>query len=194
MKGVSVIMNHSYYAQYKNVLLRPLEHDDIELLRVWRNDLSKTQYLRRLEYITKEMQEAWYRQYLENPNEVTFAIVETEKLSRVVGSITLYDFTDSTAEIGRIQIGDDDAHGMGIGRLALVMALLIGFRKLGMKVIRSEVHKENIAAHKNNMQIGFCIVGNHPAPMGGIEDDIEIDENRLTEVNSYISEIDLWGD
>ena len=69
------------------------------------------------------------------------------------------------------------------------MAMWIGFKKLNLKKIVGSVHQHNIAAHKNDMKIGFEIVGSHVAPMGGIEDEIEINEERLAEVNTYVSEI-----
>lgn len=182
-------MRHNYYANYKNVRLRPLAWDDIEQLRIWRNDSSKTQYLRKLKMITPEMQAKWYENYLDNHDEVIFAIVETEELNRIVGSVALYNFNGSEAEVGKIQIGDEAAHGKGLGKLSLVMSMLIGFKKLGLSKIISAVHRDNIAAHKNDMQIGFRIVGNHIAPMGGIEDELEMSEVRLYEVNPYVMEI-----
>ncbi len=184
-------MNHKYCAKYKNVKLRPLERNDIEQLRVWRNDYSKTKYLRKIELITPEKQLEWYESYLSNPDEIIFSIIETQQLKRIVGSIALYNFKDGQAEVGKIQIGDDNAHGMGIGKISLVMASLIGFQKLGLTKVVSSVHQNNIAAHKNNMKVGFRIVGNHPAPMGGIEDEIEIDKERLLKINSYVPYINI---
>ena len=41
-KGIFVL----YEAVYDNVRIRPLEQKDIEQLRIWRNDSSKTKFLR----------------------------------------------------------------------------------------------------------------------------------------------------
>lgn len=182
-------MNHKYGASYDNVRLRPLEKNDIENLRVWRNDKSKTQFLKPIGEITPEMQLEWFKKYLDNQDEITFAIEETKDLNRMVGSVTLYNFHGKVAEVGKIQIGDREANGRGIGRKSLVMAMWIGFKKLELEKIVGAVHRENIAAHKNDMKIGFLVVGEHEAPMGGVEDEIEIDEKRLTEVNPYVSDI-----
>lgn len=182
-------MRHNYYAKYKNVELRPLSKQDIEFLRVWRNNSFQTQYLRKLKPITPEMQIKWFEEYLHNQDELIFAIVETEQLNRIVGSVALYDFQENTAEIGKIQIGDEMVHGKGLGKISLVMCMLIGFSKLRLSKIVGSVHQDNIPAHRNDMQVGFQIVGSHPAPMGGIEDEIEIDEARLLDVNCYASEI-----
>lgn len=182
-------MRHGYSAYYENVKLRPLERTDIEKLRIWRNDVSKTAYLRKIGEITPEMQEKWYKEYLDNPDEIIFAIEETKELGRMVGSVALYNFLDGTAEVGKIQIGDSDANGKGIGRKSLVMAMLIGFKKLSLKKIVGSVHPENIAAYKNDMKIGFKVVGRHESSVDGYEDEIEIDEMRLNEFNEYVPDI-----
>ena len=148
-------MNHNYYARYKNIFLRPLKHEDIENLRVWRNDPEATRFLRQVGHITPDMQEKWFQSYLNNPNEITFAIVETEELNRIVGSVSLYDISDGKAEFGKIQIGDIQAHGKGIGRVATVMILALGFEKVGLKKITACVHQENIPAHSIYMEVGF---------------------------------------
>lgn len=182
-------MKHEHYARYKNVYLRPLNESDIENLRIWRNDKSKTKYLRKIGEITPQMQKIWFGNYLKNDNEITFAIVETEQLNRMVGSVSLYNFEANSAEFGRIQIGDSEANGKGLGRVSTAMVLKIGFKKLGLKKIVGSVHRDNIAAYKTDMRIGFLVTGSHIAPMGGIEDEIEIDEKRFLEINPYASEI-----
>lgn len=182
-------MNHKYGASYDNVRLRPLEKNDIENLRVWRNDKTKTQFLKPIGEITPDMQQKWFENYLDNPDEITFAIEETQGLNRLVGSLALYNFHGNKAEIGKIQIGDSEANGRGIGRKSFVMAMWIGVKKLGLKKFVASVHRENVPAHLNDMRIGFLIVGEHEAQMGGIEDEIEIDEKRLVEINPYVSDI-----
>ena len=109
----------------------------------------------------------------------------------MVGSVSLYDFNGDVAEIGKIRVGDPEAGGRGIGRYSLVIAMHIGFEKLGLKKIIASVHQENVAAHKNDMKIGFRIVGTHPSVVGGIEDEIEMDAARLAEVNTYDPNIQL---
>ena len=188
-----MIMDHSYGASYQNVRLRPLEKRDIEQLRIWRNDPSQTRFLRPLGFITPEMQEKWFANYRENEDEITFAVEETELLHKMVGSVALYNFRGDTAEIGKIQIGEEKAHGLGIGKRTLEMACWIGFRTLGLKKIVSSVHRENLAAYRNNQKVGFVVAGNHPACVGGVEDEIEITGKRLTEVCPHVREIILMS-
>lgn len=184
-------MKHTYSAIYQDVCIRPLEKRDIEKLRIWRNDSYKTRFLRQIGEITPKMQEKWYEDYLEDNNIIIFAIEELYDLKRMVGSLALYDFKGNIAEIGKIQIGDTEANGRGIGRKSMVMAMWIGFECLGLKNIVGFVHRDNIAAHSNDMKIGFHITGFHEAAVGGYEDEIEINRQRLMEVNPYVREIQI---
>ena len=188
-------MDHSYSVCYDDVLLRPLLHKDIEFLRKWRNDQEASKYLRNIGTITPEMKEKWFASYLKDEDEITFSIVEIKSLHRMVGSVSLYNFsTDKKqAEVGKIQIGDVEAHGKGIGRKALVMIMDFGFKKLNLEKIVAGVNQKNIAAHSNDMKIGFRIVGTHPSvsEFGGTEDEIKIDQETLERVNPYCSKIQI---
>lgn len=172
-------MNHNYFIANGNLLLRPLQEADIEYLRCWRNDPAQTRFLRPIGHITAEMQKKWFEKYLENPDEVTFAIVETRVLNRIIGSIALYDFTEDSAEIGKIQIGDPEAHGCGYGSLSISMALQIAFSELGKKRITASVNRNNIPSYRSFQKVGFAIVGNHPSVVGGTEDIFEIDHHTF---------------
>lgn len=184
-------MDHNYYAKYGNVLLRPLCHDDIECLRVWRNNLEETRFLRPIGLISPENQEQWFKNYLLDPHEITFAIVETQELKRIVGSVSIYEIEGDHAEFGKIRIGDPAAHGKGIGRTAMVLALAVGFGPLGLQKIMGCVHRENIAARSNDLRIGFRVVGEQASVVGGYEDVIEIDRDTLYAVNGYAKEIEI---
>lgn len=185
-------MEHSYGAEYQNIRLRPLEEKDIENLRIWRNDTEASRFLRPIGPVSPRMQKNWFEGCQKDPSQIIFAIEETEKLNRLVGSVALYDFDENSAELGKIQIGDPEAHGRGIGRISFAMAAWIGFQKLGVKKITASVHRENLPAYKNDMRIGFRVVGSHEAAVGGVEDEIEIDEKRLLEQNPYLKDIRFW--
>ncbi len=182
-------MNHSLFGKYLNVELRPICSCDLEPLRKWRNDKNATSFLTPIDPITIESQKKWFRDYIVDENIYTFAIVEKEHLNRIVGSVSLYNFRGLVAEIGKIQIGDTEAHGMGIGKKALVICAKIGFEHLGLSLIDGAVHQQNIAAHKNDIAVGFAVVGQKPSVAGGLEDIIEITYDRLKEVNPYVKDI-----
>lgn len=184
-------MKHNYFAEFDNVRIRPLKREDIEDLRIWRNNVDQTKFLRQIGEITPEMQKRWFENYLENPYEIAFAIEEISELHRRVGSLAIYDIEDTIAEIGRIQIGDTAASGRGIGRKSLVMAMKIGFEKLQLEKFIATVHHNNVTARTNDLRIGFEIVGEKESVVGGIEDEIEITYERLRKVNSYVDMIKI---
>ena len=184
-------MKHDYSARLDDIRIRQLSENDIELLRQWRNNQDYTKFLSNLGYITAEMQRNWYQGYLENEQELVFAIEDIGELNRVVGSLALYDWDrkTKTCEIGKIQIGDPEAHGKGIGRKALVMAMKIAFRKLGVKKIVASVHPDNVQAYHNDMKVGFIIIGEKPSVVGGNELLLEIFENVVQSKNPYYDNI-----
>lgn len=182
-------MIHSFYSKYDNVFLRSLQAGDIEKLRIWRNNREETKFLRDIGYISLEMQEEWFDAYLKRDTEIVFAIIETSVLKRCVGSVSVYDIHGDIAEIGKIQIGDSEAHHMGIGKKSLVMAMKIAFELMGINQIVASVHRDNIAARTNDLKIGFKIVGEHPSSVGGMEDELSIGINELKSTNDYYSQI-----
>ena len=186
-------MKHHYSAVYGEVTIRPLERKDIENLRIWRNDASQTRFLRNIGHITREMQEKWYEGYLQDTDSIVFAIEETKRLKRMVGSLALYNFENGQAEIGRLQVGDLEARGHGIGGKSFVLAMAVGFKKLGLKRIYASVNRENLAAYKSYTKIGFQVCGSHASPVDGIEDEIEIEEKRWSDKTPYVHEITLFS-
>jgi RimJ/RimL family protein N-acetyltransferase len=154
---------------------------------VWRNEAENSKFLRNVGTISSEMQVKWYNDYLNEKNYFIFAIFECEKLNRIIGSVALYNFRNNTAEIGKIQIGDKAAHGIGAGKISLVIACKIGFELLKLKLIDGHVHKENIAAYKNDISIGFQVVEEHP----GAEDYIQITYENLKENNPFWKDVEV---
>jgi len=189
--GKSIGMNNklrelrNYEAVYDNVRIRPLAKQDIELLRLWRNDETKTKYLRQIGYITKEMQEKWYEEYIGREDDVIYAIEEIEELQTVVGSLSMYECNGTGAEIGKIQIGDERAHGKGIGRKSFLMAMLIGFQKKGLEELHLFVNAKNVAACKIYDKLGFVTGRNHPS-LNGTEQYMEIDYEEFRKKNEDI--------
>ena len=176
---------------YDNMKLTSLDKGDIEYLRKWRNDTTQTKFLRKIDYISEDAQKKWYKSYINDDTQIVFVIHEVEKLRRVVGSVSLYniDLEKSTCEVGRIQIGDSEAHGMGLGRKSLVGAIKVAFKCLGIKKIEASVHKDNIQAHTNDIKIGFRIVGEIDSVVGGKEDLIEMIESDAISANPYYDDI-----
>ena len=145
----------------KNVILRPLNKNDIEQLRGWRNNPDNTCYLKQIPYITPQMQIDWYKRYQNDNDEICFAIIENKELNRFVGSLCLYNFSQKTCSFGKFLIGDKEAHGKKIGVNATRAAIFFAFEKLGMNKIVLNVFLENIAAIKVYQEAGFHFFETH---------------------------------
>lgn len=154
-------MRHDLAKKYKNVYIRQVEREDIEMLRKWRNNPINTRYLRKLPYITKEMQIDWYKGYLNSKDEMMFAIEETEELRRVVGSLALYNFKEEQTEVGKLLIGDIEAHGRGIGVNSLKAVLGLVFHELKKERVVLHVYSRNLAAVRIYKKVGFEILEKH---------------------------------
>lgn len=184
-------MNHSFFAKYDNVFLRPLNKDDIEKLRIWRNNKVETRFLRPIGQISAEQQNQWFESYLHRNDEIVFSIIETSSLNRCVGSLSIYDIKNHIAEIGKIQIGDNEAHHKGIGRKSMVMAMKVAFELMGITKIIASVHQDNVAARTNDLRIGFKITGEHRSLVGGMEDELVMDMTQLKSANGFYNQIEI---
>jgi len=136
-------MKHGIELSYRNIKLAPIELEDIECLRNWRNNADLTPYLSKISHITSDMQLVWYNKDLEDKNCYSFAIYETQELQSLIGSVALYNFNGNTAEFGRLFIGDTNARGKGYGYLTTILCLQIGFTKFKLDDITAYVFEEN---------------------------------------------------
>lgn len=159
-------MFHDYIYEYENVHLRPLVEDDIELLRVWRNNPDNTTYLNKIPYITPENQAEWYKNYLKNDDEVCFSILENQELKRLVGSLSLYHFETESCSFGKILIGDKEAHGRKVGLNATIAATKVAFDILNLKRINLCVYLDNFVAVKIYQKAGFVVTKTYKASNG----------------------------
>lgn len=148
-------MNHVYNLSKDGITLRPVNEEDLELLRIWRNDSNNSKFLRKMPYITTEMQKRWYEQYLLDEDYVMLGIEEIEELHCLVGSVSIYNFSDGGAELGRVLIGNTEAHGKKIGVRAIRLAIEIARKQLGLNRLYLHVNPLNIPAHTIYKQAGF---------------------------------------
>lgn len=183
-------MIHSYAASYKNVRVRPLVRDDIEQMRIWRNNQERNVYLRHVGEITPEAQEKWFAAYERDKDYFVFSIDEISELNRMVGSVALYNIRGKTAECGRFMVGDDPAvRGKGIGRLGITLCMYVGFSQMGFDIIDASVHEDNIAALTTDKKAGFVIVGEHPYEDGKKEWEMEARKDAFYTLHDFLPEV-----
>ncbi len=185
-------MKHSIYLDYKYIRLRPLNINDLEYLRKWRNDGTLNKFLRPIGEISYDMQKNWYDKECKDNTSITFAIEETRSLHRIVGSVAVYDINGDNAEVGKIVIGDPAARGKKIGYYALLMAMYMGFERFGINRYTLEVHEDNMPAKINYLKSGFVEIGNHPFISGGKELDMSLTREMFYEKHAFVKEIKMY--
>ncbi len=154
-------MNHNYEYSFKNVYLRPLSINDIEILREWRNDSENSSFLSKRPQISKEMQLKWFESYLEDEDQILFAIEEYRDLNRFVGCLGLYHFDEDKCLFGKLLLGDKEAHGRRVGLNATIAATKVAFEFLNMKQVDLFVYPDNRAARAIYQQAGFIAQNIH---------------------------------
>lgn len=184
-------MKHTLSASYSNVMLRPVCKSDLESLRLWRNDVENCEFLSKIVCITPEKQQEWYESDNANQYCYTFAVDETQVLKKLVGSVALYNLSETSAEFGRFLIGDMEARGKGIGYLGSLLCLYLGFATMGLETINAKVHEDNIAAVKAYLKAGFAISGKHSLMSGGYELEIVAERERFFRLHSILSKIQI---
>lgn len=154
-------MRHNIIYKYENVRIRPLEIADIEKIRVWRNNPKNTKYLKKIPFITSEMQLEWYQKVQDNPDEMVFAIDQYEGDYYFVGSFSLYNFSTNKAEFGKFLIGDENSHGKNIGCNSVKAASEITFNQLKKNILFLHVFTDNLPAIRCYKKAGFLVAEEH---------------------------------
>ena len=184
-------MDHRYCAENDNILIRPLNIDDIEKLRIWRNDSSLSTFLQDVPYITPQMQCQWYEKYLQEKDILFFAVVDKSQ-NNMVGTVALYGFKNKQCEVGKIVVGDTSAHGKGIGYELLLLAMAIAVKELSVEKMVLNVHEANIPARSVYEKVGFKVVGRHAFAKGGSELEMEVTSQTYYKNNAMVKEIRIY--
>lgn len=148
-------MLHNLSNTARRVVLVPLQHRDVEALRILRNGERK--WFIYSEEIDRETQQLWFEKYLQTENDYMFSVSEVKRPDFFIGAAALYNFNDDkkTCEFGRIVIDRDAATEKGLGLDTTICACKIGFEQLGMQKIVLEVFSDNIRAVKTYQKAGF---------------------------------------
>ena len=139
------------------VTLRLLEAADLPMTLAWRNQDHIRQWFLHSDVITPEQHRAWWERYQDRDDDFVFVMEETETLKRPVGQVSLYniDWAAGGAEFGRLMIGDAEANGQGLARLATSRLVDEGLTTWGLNRIHLEVLPTNLPALAVYAACGF---------------------------------------
>lgn len=170
----------------KKVILEEVDPSSLEKFREWRNDSNLRRFFREYRYITKDMQEQWYKTRGNNTDDrhVYFQIMEykdercQEKQDpharMLIGCCGLHyiNWRIRSAEFG-VFLGE--SRGGGKGKEALMLLFDYGFKELNLHKVWAEVYDSN-----NAVEIYRHI---------GFKDDGILRDNQFCEgkyINSYM--------
>ena len=158
-------MKPMWCAKYQNIMIRPIQ--------------KEVDYMKILLIV-------------DDSSIITYAIIECDKLNRIIGSVALYDFDMDSAHTGKIVIGDKEAKGYGLGFWGWALAIHIGFQKLGISKYKAEAHEENIASQKTIKKLGFQKVGRHAFDPFGFETDFVLDKYDFQKLHEFLPKVELF--
>jgi RimJ/RimL family protein N-acetyltransferase len=130
------------------VRLRLLEEADLPMTLAWRNQDHIRRWFLTSDLISPEQHGAWFEQYKDRDDDFVFVIEETETLKRPVGQVSLYriDWAAGRAEFGRLMIGEIEASGCGLARLATARLVDEALTVWGLRELYLECHASNVPA------------------------------------------------
>lgn len=145
-------MNHQYFAESENIILKPFGEIDSEQYRILRNEDSNRKFFFSDEFISVDTQKKWYKGYLEKTGEYMFSIYHKSS-ELFLGAIGIYDVNEicSTAEVGRIIIDNkiEIAKGKGYGAEAIIALSRFAFEKLNIQQLYAYIYSDNLASIKS---------------------------------------------
>ena len=147
-------MKHEYFTKADRVILRPLESEDLEKMRLLRNQ-NRSRFIDTME-ITAETQSRWYACYLYRAGDYMFSVFHEES-DKWIGAVGLYDVNMEcgVGEFGRLLIGRELVPERGMGVDATKAVCDFAFRQLRLKKLGLEVFHDNIAALITYLKAGF---------------------------------------
>lgn len=144
------------------IFLKPIEKEDNDRLRRWRNDPDIAIRFFSQDFISKEKQEEWFIKTISNPKELNWLIYRSNKFltEHCVGTIALVniDLRNRKAEYARLLI-DKRYRNNGYAYEAEHEVMKYAFQYLNLNKIYCEAFVDNIEVIQLHHKTGFKDVG-----------------------------------
>lgn len=149
----------------EKVILRAVEHADLDKLRAWRNTPEIRSRCREFKLLSQPHQETWFESLHKDkyPSSLMFAVTvpaysvdENRKAPKLIGCVGIcyIDWHNRGCEIS-FYIGDRDYHRKGHCADALKVLLTYAFHELGMRRVFAEHYVYNTAGAATLSRLGF---------------------------------------
>lgn len=147
-------MRHELFADCENVRILPMNKEHSQVYRVIRNKYRTCFFYPKT--ISRQQQEKWYDNYINNPKEIMFSIIAKWN-NECIGGCGLYNFNYNceSCEFGRIVLEYDHNIVNGLGKEAVAAVVDLAFIELGIKHVFLEVFANNMPAIKTYEKAGF---------------------------------------
>jgi UDP-4-amino-4,6-dideoxy-N-acetyl-beta-L-altrosamine N-acetyltransferase len=134
--------------------LTPLDSEELELVRTWRNDPAVADHMFFQEEISPEMQETWFDS-LDDSN-LYWMIVHNGNRIGVI-NVKNIDWTDRTGEAG-IFIGEASYRNSPVCMMAIAAMMDVFFDYFDFTELRASIKKGNENALDFNQKLGYEVV------------------------------------
>lgn len=134
-----------------------LKEEDSELLREWRNSTKISQFMEYREYITPEMQKAWF-ETVNNNNNLYFMVELAGKKIGIFNAKDI-DWENKTFESG-VFLWDESLWNTETPLKVVITFADFGFRFIHDFTVYARILKSNQRAIRFNTQLGFEICEN----------------------------------
>lgn len=145
--------------KYEEIELVPIEMEDLDLLKKWKNDDEVFKYLGGgYRPISESQAQKWIENLINNNHQYQRFMIKNDKK---IGFIGLYNISEvnRTAELG-IYIGEKDYQGKGYAKMAYKALEKYAKDWLNIRKIKLDVVKDNVRAIKLYEKLDFKVCGN----------------------------------
>jgi RimJ/RimL family protein N-acetyltransferase len=149
-------MDHNLWCEHGRVILRPLKEENIEQVRLLRNQPQIRKWFNYSKEISEEEQLKWFNQYLQDPTDYMYVAFLKTNPKQFVGTYASYnlDVNKRTIEVGRLMVDSKNISERGIGRDIVGAAVKLIFENLPVDIITGEVFAENERSIRCTMEGG----------------------------------------
>ncbi|GIP47413.1 hypothetical protein J53TS2_10040 [Paenibacillus sp. J53TS2] len=151
------------------VSLVPLQKEDIELVRRWRNAKHIQEYMSYREHITSQMQEKWFESLDKTKNFYYIILFENKKIG--LSNIKNIDWEERCGE-GGIFIYDVNFQNSVVPYMSSLLITKLAFEELKFNYTYIHVLKSNKRAIRFNKSLGYLLAPN--------QEDVENQKYTLT--------------